>query len=134
MGDNNGKFARRDTVDSMNLFYDVMLCDRTIRTEEEKKEIEASYFAMCLLLPKETFLQSVNILGGFDECYKMEKITLLSNIYGVEKRLIRVRLKDLKSRVSEEENLKNKEEETIKYSDSKINEEKRSFIKRIFNK
>ena len=51
-----GKYERLDTIDSLNLFYDVMLCNRKIRNETEKEEDEASYFAMCLLLPRESFL------------------------------------------------------------------------------
>ena len=68
------RFARRDTIDSINLFYDVILCDRKIKNESEKEDFEASYFAMCLLLPKEPFLDTVNYLGGIDECYKNNNI------------------------------------------------------------
>lgn len=92
-----------DTVDSLNLFYDVMLCNRKIRNETEKEEVEASYFAMCLLLPRESFLEAINYLGGIDECYKINNIKALSRLFRVEDKLVRVRLKDLSSILESEE-------------------------------
>ena len=100
------RFAERDTVDSLNLFYDVMLCNRKIKSKTEKEDFEASYFAMCLLLPRESFLNMVNYLGGFDECYKMDNITILSRVFNVEKRLVNVRLKDLSITLEKEQEQK----------------------------
>lgn len=107
-----GKFERLDTIDSLNLFYDVMLCDRKIKNETEKEEVEASYFAMCLLLPRELFLEAVNYLGGIDECYKINNIEALSRLFRVEDKLVRVRLKDLSAILESEEqtNTKNLDE------------------------
>ena len=126
------QFARRDTIDSINLFYDVMLCDRKIRTKEEKEEVEASYFAMCLLLPEKQFLKVINSFGGINECY----------MFFVEERLIRVRLKDLNSKIKDDdtidETLKfdSKKDDNQRYTDSiDIKEEKKSSLfKKIFNK
>ena len=68
--DSFSKFAKRDTYDSISLFYDVILYGRKIKTLEEKEEIEASYFAMCLLLPTEEFDLVIKSFGGLESAYK----------------------------------------------------------------
>lgn len=115
------RFARKDTIDSMNLFYDVMLCDRNIKSKEEKEDVEASYFAMCLLLPEKAFMNIVNSFGGIDESYKEDNVRTLARIFRVEKKLIRVRLKDLASKTNEKSDLDNS---NVTYADDARNKGK----------
>ena len=126
------RFARRDTIDSINLFYDVILCDKKIKNESEKEDFEASYFAMCLLLPKEPFLDTVNYLGGIDECYKNNNIILLSRLFNVEDKLIRVRLKELSGTLENEQHINTNFCDEFYINKSEVQPKK--LIKRIINK
>ena len=121
---NKGKFARRDTIDSLDLFYDVMLYDRKIKNEAEKENVEASYFAMCLLLPREPFLEAVNNLGGIDECYAINNIKELSKMFNVEPKLVRTRLKDLSELLENEQQVSSNIDQN--YSENNIENVRKS--------
>ncbi len=99
-----------------SLFFDYMFNDRKLKTEKEKKEVEASFFAMCLLLPKELFTNIANAVGGLEVVYKEPES--VARFFLVEDILVRARAKDLMDREKEEQNksLKGKEnkEETKK--------------------
>lgn len=88
-------YAQRDIEGSLNLFYDVMLCGRKVKTKKEQKDVDASYFAMCILIPEKKFKDIIKLLGGIEKCYNEENIDILSKIFKVEKRLLLVRLKTL---------------------------------------
>lgn len=63
--------------------------------EEEQKNFEAYYFAMCLLLPKEAFMREVNSLGGLKTVLcDNDKIYRISKIFKVEIPLVKVRIND----------------------------------------
>ena len=50
--------------DHASFFYDVMVNGRKITCEFERESFEASYFAMCLLIPEETFKEALNLIHG----------------------------------------------------------------------
>ena len=101
---NHSQFARKDTLDDVFLlFYDVMLYGKQIESVKEKEEIEASYFAMCLLLPSKEFDLVVNSYGGLEEAYKdHKKIKEIANRFFVEEELVRCRIVDKLSDDKEE--------------------------------
>lgn len=59
------------------------------------EEIEAEYFARCLLMPERSFIsfyEGLNLFGNDDEEYT---ITMLSNLFKVSKNKVRIRLEEL---------------------------------------
>ncbi len=127
---NRGKFARRDTIHSLALFYDVMLYGRKIKNEAEKDNVEASYFAMVLLLPREPFLEAVNNLGGIDECYAINNIRELSKMFNVEPKLVQIRLKDLDEILEYEQQIDSNKEQN--YNESNIENVRKSIYSSQF--
>lgn len=118
--DSFSKFARRDTYDSISLFYDVILYGREIKTLEEKEEIEASYLAMCWLLPTEEFDLVIKSFGGLESAYKEHrKIERIAKIFNVEEQLVRCRIKE---RMNDEKNLLSEDTKSVEEVD--LNEEK----------
>lgn len=84
-----------------NLFFDHMLCGKKLLSKKEKEEIEASYFAMCLLLPEESFKQLASMVGGLEEAFvNPDKI---AHFCDVEPLLVQVRAKDLLERAQKEQ-------------------------------
>ena len=93
---NNSKFAHILKPDALENFYKIMSGEKKVITKRDEKEWEASYFAMCLLLPKKTFLEVINVFGG------MEKVradfTLkqaIARLFYVEPKLVSIRINDL---------------------------------------
>ncbi len=118
--DSFSKFARRDTYDSISLFYNVILYDRKIKTLEEKEEIEASYLAMCLLLPTEEFDLVIKSFGGLESVYKdHRKVEIIAKIFNVEEQLVRCRIKE---RMNDEKDLLSEDTKSVEEVD--LNEEK----------
>ena len=78
--------------DDIQLFYDVMLGGRKIKNEHEKKEIEASIYAMHLLIPDSSIYGFIGYYG-LEECLKPKSLGILSRLFMVDERLMRIRLK-----------------------------------------
>ena len=80
--------------DDIQFFYDVMLNGKQITNEEELKEFEASYFAMCLLIPENT-IRSIVEKAGIGFSLKQTSISALSKLFMVDERLMKIRLTTL---------------------------------------
>lgn len=88
-----------------NIFYDrksiindyILGINETELDEETKKEAEAYYFAICLLVPKESFIKVLDYYGGLDivsiSTIKKEKI---AKHFKVPVDIINLRLCELK--------------------------------------
>ena len=123
------KYAHKSTPKDINLFFEYMLYGKEIKTKREKEEVEAGYFAMCLLLPKEIFTNIANVVGGLEEVYKEPEA--VARFFLVEERLVRARAKDLMDREKEEQDVTlvnednkgniSKEKMKTKYSDKLTN-------------
>lgn len=92
------ELAHRTKAWDIDDFYRAIYGVKEITTEREKMDFEAWYFAMCLLLPKESFLQKVELLGGMNAVISDSvKKNLLARFFKVEPRLVMVRIKDILS-------------------------------------
>lgn len=78
------------------LFCDVILHNRKIQSEEEKDDILCSYFAMYLLIPRQSFDKVVDSYGGLDKVSKdKNKIHQIAQIFQVTDNLMKCRIKDI---------------------------------------
>ena len=69
---------------------------KKIITKRDKYEFEASYFAMCLLLPKDFFLQMIEFLGGMEKVKtNQDSKACLARVFNVEYRLVEARINDI---------------------------------------
>ena len=103
----NNKFADRVSKKDIENFYNVMNGKKTILTKKEQEEFEASYFAMCLLIPKETFLNVVNCFGGLETVKNNPTIKAgLARLFFVEEKLINIRINDLIEQQKDKNNCK----------------------------
>ncbi len=91
-------FAHKSKESNIENFYKIMSGKKKIITKRDEYEFEASYFAMCLLLPKDFFLEMVDFLGGIEKV-KTDKdnIACLARIFNVEYRLVETRINDILS-------------------------------------
>lgn len=88
-------FAHRTKIWDFDNFYCWMYGVDQPNNEEELKDFEACYFAMCLLLPKELFLQEVGYLGGLKTVLcDNNKMFQLSKKFKVPMSLVKVRISD----------------------------------------
>lgn len=96
--------------DHASFFYDVMVNGRKITCEFERESFEASYFAMCLLIPEETFKEALNLIHGrLEGSYiDAEKIELLSSIFNVEENLIVCRIISMMDKKANQKSSHNK--------------------------
>lgn len=79
-------------------FYKVMRGEKEILTERDKIEFEASYFAMCILLPEESFVKVVDSLGGVEVVKSSyENKSFISRLFKVSYELVEIRINDLLS-------------------------------------
>lgn len=105
------RYAHRTKNSDFENFYNIMYGVREIKTKKEEQDFEACYFAMCLLLPKESFLQTIEILGGMDMVMRdFTRRQSLARFFNVEPRLVKVRMWDLLS----QEEQKQQEQTAIK--------------------
>ena len=97
------KFAHRMAYDPIDLFYEVEVLGRPIKTKEELESIESSYFAMQLLIPDEAFMRIINTKkGGLSDWTNKEDIKTLSRIFKVEPRLIEIKIVEINKKMDEE--------------------------------
>lgn len=97
--DDNTKIAHQSKEKDIENFYKIMYGKKKMKTDKDTKNFEASYFAMCLLLPKNSFLQVVNCFGGLDKVQNDKEIKdTIARLFNVETRLISVRIYDLITR------------------------------------
>ena len=102
---NNNVFADRTKISDIKNFYKVLSGEKKIMTKRNEYEFEASYFAMCLLLPKDFFLQVIEILGGIEKVKSdQDSIACIARLFNVEYRLVEARIVDIFSQ--EKENTK----------------------------
>ena len=107
----NTKFAHRSKESNIENFYKIMSGEKKIITKRDEYEFEASYFAMCLLLPKDSFLKMIDFLGGIEQVKTDEdSIACLARVFNVEHRLVETRISDIISQEKEQkkENVKKK--------------------------
>lgn len=104
---NNNKFGHISKESNFDNFYKIMSGEKKIITKKDEYEFEATYFAMCILLPKDSFIPFVEFLGGLEKV-KLDKdsITCLARVFNVENRLVEVRINDIISQ-EKRENSKN---------------------------
>ena len=80
--------------------------------EEELRDFEAHYFAMCLELPYDLFMVKVCELGGLEAVLCNDfKIEMLSKHFKAPESLVKVRIYDLIRRQEEKEQAKKELEE-----------------------
>ena len=80
--------------------------------EEELRDFEAHYFAMCLELPYDLFMVKVCELGGLEAVLCNDfKIEMLSKYFKAPESLVKVRIYDLIRRQEEKEQAKKELEE-----------------------
>ncbi len=105
---NNNKFGHISKKSNFENFYKIMSGEKKIITKKDEYEFEASYFAMCILLPKDSFIPFVEFLGGLEKV-KLDKdsIDCLARVFNVESRLVEIRISDIISQEKERENSKN---------------------------
>ena len=101
---NNNKFAHRSKKSNIENFYRIMSGEKKIITKRDEAEFEASYFAMCLLLPKDFFSQMIEFLGGMDKVKSdYDSKTALARVFNVEYRLVEIRIADILSQEKQQE-------------------------------
>jgi len=111
----NSKFAHRSKISNIENFYKIMSGKKKIITKRDNYEFEASYFAMCLLLPKDSFLKMIDFLGGIEKVKSdQDSIDCLARIFNVEEQLVKVRINDIISQQKEQENKKKIKKKDIK--------------------
>lgn len=80
----------------METFYKFMSGEKKILTEEEKLEFETSYFAMCILLPEESFLKIIDLLGEIEVMKSSyENKSFIAQKFKVSYDLVEIRINDL---------------------------------------
>ena len=100
----NTKFAHRSKESNIENFYKIMSGEKKIITKRDEYEFEASYFAMCLLLPKDSFLKMIEFLGGIEKVKTDEdSIACLARVFNVEHRLVETRISDIISQEKEKQ-------------------------------
>ena len=100
---NNNQFAHRTKESNLENFYKIMSGEKKIITKRDKYEFEASYFGMCLLLPKDSFLDMIEFLGGMEKVKIDEgSIACLARVFNVEHRLVKTRISDIISQEKEQ--------------------------------
>lgn len=103
----NKQYAHRSTISDIENFYDIMSGKKKIFTKKDVEEFEASYFAMCLLIPREYFLKFVEVFGGLEKVkLNYNDKTALARLFNVEEKLIEIRIDDLLSQEKEESEIK----------------------------
>ena len=113
----NNQFAHRTKKSNIEKFYKIMSNKKKIITKKDKHEFEASYFAMCLLLPKNSFLKMVDFLGGIEKVKTDEdSIACLARVFNVEYRLVEARISDI---ISQEKEQKKEQSKSKKYKREK---------------
>ena len=101
------KFAHDLKHDPIDLLYEVEVLGRKIKTQEEIESIEASYFAMSLLVPDESFMAIINTKeGGLSDWTSKSSINILSRIFKVEPRLIAIKIVGLNKKINEQNHQK----------------------------
>ena len=100
---NNNQFAHRSKKSNLENFYKIMSGEKKIITKRDEYEFEASYFAMCILLPKDFFLKIIDFLGGMEKVKTNEdSIACLARVFNVEHRLVKTRISDIISQEKEQ--------------------------------
>lgn len=105
---NNDKtFAHKSKNSDIENFYKIINGKKKFISKRDEYEFEASYFAMCLLLPKDYFLKMIDLCGGIEKV-KTDKDTIayLANIFNVENRLVEARIKTIITEQTETKNNK----------------------------
>lgn len=84
------------STNSQKKIVDYILGKNINLTKEEEREVDCFYFAMCLLLPKESFIKKVNQMGGYLNVFNSKHyIQELSNIFLVPEEIVDLRLATL---------------------------------------
>lgn len=88
------KYAHKDDNSDIEEFF-LSSRHKKFLTKKRIEDFEASYFAMCLLVPKNSFLEIWDFFDNKCNTPFIKKIGLLAKLFNVEKRLIIARLYDL---------------------------------------
>lgn len=100
--ENNNQYAHILKQQNIEKFYKFMSGEKEIITNKDNEEFEASYFAMCLLLPEKTFLNVINVFGGLEKVKKdFTTKQAIARLFFVEPKLVSIRIDDLLSRQNE---------------------------------
>lgn len=79
-----------------SFLYDVLVWGRKIENEEQAREFEASYMAMIMLLPDESFKQEIIKEGGlYSVQHDISKLQKISKRFNVSKKLIECKIKSI---------------------------------------
>ena len=107
--ENSNKFAHRSRESNSENFYKIMSGEKKIITKKDEYEFEASYFAMCLLLPKNYFLKMIEFLGGIKKVKSdPDSIACIARVFNVEYKLVEARINDIISQEKEQTKRKDK--------------------------
>ena len=84
--------ARKSDVEKLRLsegyrifLYSYLLGNNNVKLNKKQKEdADATYFAICILMPRKSFLQVVNILGGINNVIHNKKyIYIIQRVFKV---------------------------------------------------
>ena len=100
---NDGLYAHRLTNDKLDLCYSASDKNWQIKSEAER-ELEAFYFAMCLLIPEDIFMETIGLFfGGLDNVKDNYEFKMtLAHMFNVEYKLIEARIQDLLEKTRQE--------------------------------
>lgn len=101
---NINQYSHKTNESYIDNFYKIMSGEKKLITKRDEEEFEASYFAMCILLPKEAFLQMIDFLGGMESVKSnTNSKKCLARVFNVEYRLVETRINDLLSQEKQQE-------------------------------
>ena len=90
------QYAHKLTSKRFAKLNSLLLENKKILTIKDEKEWESAYFAMCLLIPKDSLLKVVEIFGGLENVLNdYQLLKAISRLYNVEEQLMEIRIKDL---------------------------------------
>ena len=110
----NSQYAHELTTKKFAKLYSLLLENKKIITKKVQEEWESAYFAMCLLIPKDSLLKVVEIFGGLEKVLNdYQLLSAISRLYNVEEQLMEIRIKDLLKNDREYERVLEKAKEGI---------------------
>lgn len=91
------QYAHKSLNKDLNKFCDYMYGCKTPKTKRDIENFEASYFAMCLLLPKEVLLEtSIVLCGSLKAVLENEDyFNSIAALFNVEPWLLKLRIDDI---------------------------------------
>ena len=96
-------YANKDNDINLIDFYNKLIGKEKIETVKDKNEFEVNYFAMCLLLPKNSFLEKLIYFIKINNKLNNKTIDLLSTFFSVPNVIVLARIYSLKEEIKKQE-------------------------------